>query len=502
VAAAKEPVHVSVRSLAIKTKAFVSLKSAAGLRHSRAPLLVWVKNPGCTWILFTVIFARAEPPATPAREIFGMNPKSLRAGKAVEPAGQSPSLPATSAHTSSPPEAHNAKTSPSQSVQSHKIPQILFEGAEPAMAQKFDLGHTRHMESSKQQEAKLPDAYGTGKLLLNARDPHGLFAHWDLTGEQQRHYNSLSADGRLTLRAYAHTVSNQPAVEVPVDPESRHLFLDVERAGTSYVAELGYYQRDRNWRTVATSAPTTTPPDAPSGETSVVFSTPHDRRTNQATAHKEAESPTKPADPAIIPVSAPRWPFESEAPTGGEPNVTRRPHLPEDPPPFVKRGTGKPWTHVQERLLAEMIRISSEGREWISSGEIAELVRRGVELPTSSPEMPWPAVLVNVSSSTGGEQAARKGFWFNVNAELIIYGATEPNAQVTVGGRPIKLRPDGTFSCHFALPDGQYVLAAAAVSPEGELRQAEMNFSRHTNYSGEVGAHPQNPALEQTPQPE
>ena len=47
-----------------------------------------------------------------------------------------------------------------------------------------------------------------------------------------------------------------------------------------------------------------------------------------------------------------------------------------------------------------------------------------------------------------------KGFWFNVNAELIIYGATEPTARVTLGGHEIKLRPDGTFSYRFSLPDG------------------------------------------------
>jgi len=34
-----------------------------------------------------------------------------------------------------------------------------------------------------------------------------------------------------------------------------------------------------------------------------------------------------------------------------------------------------------------------------------------------------------------------EGFWFNVNAELIIYGATEPTAKVTLDGREIKCGP-------------------------------------------------------------
>jgi hypothetical protein len=89
-----------------------------------------------------------------------------------------------------------------------------------------------------------------------------------------------------------------------------------------------------------------------------------------------------------------------------------------------------------------------------------------------------------------------KGFWFNVNAELIIYGATEPDAKVTIGGHQIKLRSDGSFSFRFALPDGNYDLPALAISADGtDSRAADLKFSRNTQYMGDVGAHPQDPAL-------
>jgi hypothetical protein len=79
---------------------------------------------------------------------------------------------------------------------------------------------------------------------------------------------------------------------------------------------------------------------------------------------------------------------------------------------------------------------------------------------------------------------------------LIIYGATEPSAKVTLGGHEIKLRSDGTFSFRFALPDGQYDLPAIAVSADGtDGRAAELKFSRSTEYLGEVGATPQDPSL-------
>jgi hypothetical protein len=101
----------------------------------------------------------------------------------------------------------------------------------------------------------------------------------------------------------------------------------------------------------------------------------------------------------------------------------------------------------------------------------------------------------SVASPFGGVPS-QKGFWFNVNAELIIYGATEPDATVTIGRRVIKLRADGSFSYRFALPDGQYELPIVAVSADQtDARAAELQFSRATEYRGDVGAHPQDPRL-------
>lgn len=58
-------------------------------------------------------------------------------------------------------------------------------------------------------------------------------------------------------------------------------------------------------------------------------------------------------------------------------------------------------------------------------------------------------------------------FWLVVNTELIVYGATEPDAKVTVQGKAIKLRPDGTFTLRFALPDGKQVIPVEATSNDG-----------------------------------
>jgi len=75
-------------------------------------------------------------------------------------------------------------------------------------------------------------------------------------------------------------------------------------------------------------------------------------------------------------------------------------------------------------------------------------------------------------------------FWMVVDCELIVYGATEPDAKVSVQEREIKLRPDGTFTLRFALPDGKQVIPVKAVSSdEVEERTITPIVSRETKTS-------------------
>ncbi|HEU0038254.1 MAG TPA: hypothetical protein VFR76_03170, partial [Verrucomicrobiae bacterium] len=161
------------------------------------------------------------------------------------------------------------------------------------------------------------------------------------------------------------------------------------------------------------------------------------------------------------------------------------------------------WTPAQERALARVLNLDQVRRVWSGSLEITGLIRHQLGHEISSigaaqfGGLPSPAGAVSsVSSPFGGELERGRGFWFNVNAELIIYGATERDASVTIGGRKIKLRADGSFSYRFALPDGRYELPVVAVSAdETDARAAGLRFSRTTELLGEVGAHPQDPAL-------
>ncbi|MBN1794988.1 MAG: DUF4912 domain-containing protein [Candidatus Omnitrophica bacterium] len=84
-------------------------------------------------------------------------------------------------------------------------------------------------------------------------------------------------------------------------------------------------------------------------------------------------------------------------------------------------------------------------------------------------------------------QLKERGFWLVADCELIVYGATDPQAKVTVQGSPIALREDGTFTLRFALPDGRQNIPIDAVSPdEIETRNITFVVSRATTASNTV----------------
>jgi uncharacterized protein len=73
---------------------------------------------------------------------------------------------------------------------------------------------------------------------------------------------------------------------------------------------------------------------------------------------------------------------------------------------------------------------------------------------------------ITSAASPVKKKPKERGFWLVVDCELIVYGATEPDAQVSIQGKPIKLRPDGTFTMRYALPDGKQVIPVKAVSAD------------------------------------
>lgn len=91
--------------------------------------------------------------------------------------------------------------------------------------------------------------------------------------------------------------------------------------------------------------------------------------------------------------------------------------------------------------------------------EVRELIKKRLEEQITSGAIS--------SGASFFRKPAERKFWLVVNCELIVYGATEPDAKVTVQGKPISLRPDGSFSLRFALPDGKQTIPVEATSSDG-----------------------------------
>jgi len=132
-------------------------------------------------------------------------------------------------------------------------------------------------------------------------------------------------------------------------------------------------------------------------------------------------------------------------------------------------------------IRSNTVRTPLDSPSWITDEEwmipddlFARLYGMGFGLGRSSPVgKAWPE-RVKQALSSGGlasmaspvKKAVEKQFWLWVDCELIVYGATEPDAKVTVQDKQITLRPDGTFTLRFALPNGKQVISVKAVSSD------------------------------------
>ena len=106
----------------------------------------------------------------------------------------------------------------------------------------------------------------------------------------------------------------------------------------------------------------------------------------------------------------------------------------------------------------------------------------------TAPSPPSPSSSAHARSLPAHGQG--RSFRFAVHVEVIVHGSTEPDAVVTVGGRRLALRKDGSFSVRWLLPDGDHRVPLVAMSQDGrERRDARLRLARATDLGGEVGVH-------------
>jgi hypothetical protein len=151
---------------------------------------------------------------------------------------------------------------------------------------------------------------------------------------------------------------------------------------------------------------------------------------------------------------------------------------------IVETPRGRMSDRVDEQWLIpddvyDRIFAASGGYEVVSGGGSAEM-RKVLEARLEE-QLGSEAVSSFGSGELMPEQKER-GFRLRVATELILYGATEPDARVTIQGKLVKLRRDGTFTARFALPDGTIDIPVTAVSGDGvEERTIDTDVRKKSN---------------------
>ena len=58
-----------------------------------------------------------------------------------------------------------------------------------------------------------------------------------------------------------------------------------------------------------------------------------------------------------------------------------------------------------------------------------------------------------------------------VDAEMLVFGSTQPSASVTIGGQTARVQPDGSFALRASLPDRRQVLPVVVTNRDGTQQQ-------------------------------
>ncbi len=144
------------------------------------------------------------------------------------------------------------------------------------------------------------------------------------------------------------------------------------------------------------------------------------------------------------------------------------------PRPGSSDAIDRNWSDLAENV-DKIFAMSAGYSAELPSIELQELLEERLRRPISAP------LVGRFSAGVEGLLGRDQAFYFDLDAELLIFGATEPGARVTVHGEPVKLRSDGTFTMRFSLPNCRQVIPATAASADGlEQRTVVLAVERNT----------------------
>ncbi|MFH7026945.1 MAG: DUF4912 domain-containing protein [Heteroscytonema crispum UTEX LB 1556] len=358
-----------------------------------------------------------------------------------------------------------------QEVQRSKLslsPSRSMEAQEAVEAAKFELGQVDRnggtLADVDEGFTDLPAGYGESRIVLMPRDPQWAYTYWDVPNE---HKEELRRQGgqQLALRIYDVTDMNidfqspHSIQEYPSDELAREWYLPVPVSDRDYVIDIGYRCADGRWLVLARSARVHIPPVYPSDWIEDVFITVNFEEDLRGKTVYELVPPAK------------KVAAMSTNGGGGNPIYDQIFGMAESAEAMRVAGSifgsmqQVPGSMAPEQAISSYIFPSGVGM-WA--------------VPTTS-GLTMSGVGMSGAGFSGDVPMRPRKFWLIADAELIVYGATEPDATVTIGGRPIKLNPDGTFRFQMSFQDGLIDYPIMAVAADGEqTRSIHMKFNRET----------------------
>ena len=373
-----------------------------------------------------------------------------------------------------------------QQIQRTKVsvsPSHTLEAQKTVEAAKFELGQEDRTGGSladvDEGLADLPAGYGESRIVLMPRDPQWAYTYWDVPNE---HKEQLRWQGgqQLALRIYDVTEVNldrqspHSIQEYPCDELAREWYLPIPVSDRDYVVDIGYRCADGRWLVLARSAPVHVPPVYPSDWIEDHF----------ITVNFEEDLRGKTAFELVPPAKR-----MATAAAATQSNI------------IYDEIFGMAQTAEAQRVAGSLFGSMQHVPGSMQSVSLAEQAISSYVFPSGVGMWAMPTVsgltmsgvgMSGVGFSASAVPMRPRSFWLIADAELIVYGATEPDATVTIGGRPIKLNPDGTFRFQMSFQDGLIDYPIMAVAADGEqTRSIQMKFtretpSRHTNTKEEA----------------
>ena len=143
-----------------------------------------------------------------------------------------------------------------------------------------------------------------------------------------------------------------------------------------------------------------------------------------------------------------------------------RSNVVETPKPGSSDSLDKNWSDVAENCEKIFALSGGYAKDTAqNTDEIQELFEERLRRPMGSP------MESRYGAGAKLEDIGSRDLSFDLDAEMIVYGSTKSDAYVTLGGEPVKLRPDGTFTVRLSMPDRRQVLPVVACTRDGLKQQ-------------------------------